>query len=139
LGEAEGNIEALSVPFKACVQAVAQVSQRGLTIKVPVADDVTGPLSDALNMLADETAKVLVDVTHISNAVATASRTVKTQSDTVVSLANTEREQVVQTADQLAAAADAMNHIADLAQTCNTVAEQAIQKTQVALETVTST
>gem|GEM_PF-308105 len=139
LAEAESENEALNNSVVALLQAVAQLSQRDLTIKVPVANDVTGPVADALNMLADETARVLVDVTHISNAVATASRTVKTQSDTVVTLAQTEREQVVQTADQLAAAADAMSHIADLAQTCNTVAEQAIQRTQVALETVTST
>src|SRR5215510_11319473 len=139
LADAEQENEILNNSVMALLQAVAQLSQRDLTIKVPVANDVTGPVADALNMLADETAKVLVDVTHISSAVATASRTVKTQSDTVVTLANTEREQVVQTADQLAAAADAMNHIADLAQTCNTVAEQAIQRTQVALETVTST
>jgi methyl-accepting chemotaxis protein len=139
LAEAESENEALNNSVVALLQAVAQLSQRDLTIKVPVANDVTGPVADALNMLADETAKVLGDVTHISSAVATASRTVKTQSDTVVTLANTEREQVVQTADQLAAAADAMNHIADLAQTCNTVAEHAIQRTQGALETVTST
>src|SRR5215813_1278077 len=139
LAEAERENEALNNSVVALLQAVAQLSQRDLTIKVPVANDVTGPVADALNMLADETARVLVDVTHISNAVATASRTVKTQSDTVVTLAQTEREQVVQTADQLAAAADAMNHIADLAQTRNTVAEQAIEKTQEALETVTST
>jgi methyl-accepting chemotaxis protein len=139
LAEAERENEALNNSVVALLQAVAQLSQRDLTVKVPVANDVTGPVADALNMLTDETAKVLGDVTHISNAVATASRTVKTQSDTVVTLANTERGQVVQTADQLAAAAAAMNHIADLAQTCNTVAEHAIQRTQVALETVTST
>jgi len=139
LADAEQENEVLNNSVMALLQAVAQLSQRDLTIKVPVANDVTGPVADALNMLADETAKVLVDVTHISNAVATVSRTVKAQSDTVVTLANTEREQVVQTADQLATAADAMNRIADLAQTCNTVAEHAIQRTQVALETVTST
>jgi methyl-accepting chemotaxis protein len=139
LAEAERENEALNNSVVALLQAVAQLSQRDLTIKVPVANDVTGPVADALNMLADETAKVLVDVTHISQAVASASQTVKTQSETVVTLANTEREQVVQTADQLAAAADAMHHIADLAQTCNSVAEHAIQRTQVALETVTST
>jgi methyl-accepting chemotaxis protein len=139
LAEAERENEALNNSVVALLQAVAQLSQRDLTIKVPVANDVTGPVADALNMLADETAKVLVDVMHISQAVASASQTVKTQSDTVVTLANTEREQVVQTADQLAAAADAMHHIADLAQTCNSVAEHTIQRTQVALETVTST
>src|SRR5215470_18657286 len=75
LADAERENEALNTSVMALLQAVAQLSQRDLTIKVPVANDVTGPVADALNMLADETAKVLVNVTHISNAVATASRT----------------------------------------------------------------
>ncbi len=139
LAEAEQENEALNASVVVLLQAVARLSQRDLTIKVPVAEDVTGPVSDALNLLTDETAKVLAEVTRISDAVATASRSVKSQSDTVVDLASRERQQVTQTADELAAAAEAMNEIATLAQTCNTTAENAIQKTQMALETVTGT
>src|SRR5262252_929537 len=70
LADAERENEALNTSVVDLLQAVAQLSQRDLTIKVPVANDVTGPVADALNMLADETAKVLVNVTHICNAVA---------------------------------------------------------------------
>jgi methyl-accepting chemotaxis protein len=109
------------------------------SVRVPVAEDVTGPVADALNLLTNETAKVLGEVTRISDAVATASQQVKSQSDAVVTLADQEREQVSRTSEDLAAAADAMSDIAALAQTCNTTAAQAIQRTQAALETVTGT
>jgi methyl-accepting chemotaxis protein len=139
LAEAERENEALNTSVVALLQAVARLSQRDLTIRVPVAEDVTGPVSDALNLLADETAKVLTEVTRISDDVDAVSRGVKSQSDTVVALASKEREQVMQTSKELAMAAEAMNEIASLAQTCNTAAENAIQNTQAALETVTGT
>jgi methyl-accepting chemotaxis protein len=139
LAEAERQNEALNTSVLNLLYAVSQLSKKDLTVKVPVVQDVTGPVADALNLLADETSKVLVDVTRISDDVARASRSVKTQSDALVVLADAEREQVTQTAEQLASAAEAMNDIADLAQVCNTVAEKAINRTQAALETVTGT
>lgn len=121
------------------LQAVSQLSQRDLTIKVPVTEDMTGPVADALNLLTDETARVLQGVTRISEEVAVASEKVKTQSDSVIAVANTERQAVEQTASELAAAAETMNHIAELAQACNAAAEAAIKTTENALQTVTST
>ncbi len=139
LTEAQQENEALNNSVVDLLQAVAQLSQKDLTIHVPVSEDVTGPVADALNLLTNETANVLTEVTTISNEVATTSRSVKAQSDIVVELADTERDQVSQTSNELAAASEAMNEIAELAQTCNTTAEQAIERTQVALETVTNT
>ena len=121
------------------LQAVSQLSQKDLTVKVPVTEDVTGPVADALNLLTTETATVLQGVTRISEQVATASDTVKAQSDTVIAVADTERQAVDQTAADLATAADTMKQIAELAQTCNAAAETAIKTTQTALQTVTST
>lgn len=121
------------------LQAVSRLSQRDLTIKVPVNEDVTGPMADALNLLTAETAKVLTDVTHVSEAVATASDKVKAQSDTVIAVANDERQEVEQAAAELATAAEDMNRIADLARACNQTAEAAIETTRKALDTVVST
>lgn len=121
------------------LQAVSRLSQRDLTIKVPVNEDVTGPMADALNLLTAETAKVLTDVTHVSEAVATASDKVKAQSDTVIAVANDERQEVEQAAVELATAAEDMNRIADLARACNQTAEAAIETTRKALDTVVST
>jgi methyl-accepting chemotaxis protein len=139
LAEAERENEALNNSVVNLLQSVAQLGQRDLTVRAPVAEDITGAVSDALNSLAEETATVLTQVTKISAQVATASRKVKMQSDAVVSLADQERAQVEQTSNELAAAAEAMNEIASHAQECNRAAEKAIHNTQIALETVTGT
>ena len=139
LVQTERENEQLNDSIINLLQAVSQLSQKDLTVKVPVTEDVTGPVADALNLLTTETATVLQGVTQISEQVATASDTVKMQSDTVITVAENERQAVEQTAADLATAADTMKQIAQLAQTCNAVAETAIKTTQTALQTVTST
>lgn len=139
LATAEHENEVLNDSIVTLIQAVSQLSEKDLTVRVPVAEDVTGTVADALNFLTSETAEVLAEVTRISESVATASRSVKGQSDAVISLATAEREQVTETAEQLAAAAVAMNDIAALAQVCNSTAETAINRTQTALNTVENT
>jgi methyl-accepting chemotaxis protein len=139
LVKVEQENEQLNDSIIRLLQAVSQLSQRDLTVKVPVTEDMTGPVADALNLLTDETAKVLRGVTRISEEVAVASDKVKTQSDTVIAVAETERQAVERTAAELVSAASAMRQIAELAQNCNTTAETAIKTTQAALQTVTST
>jgi len=139
LVQSERENEMLNDSVISLLQAVSQLSQRDLTVKVPVTEDVTGPVADALNLLTGETAKVLLGVTHISEEVASASDKVKAQSDTVIAVANNERHEVEKAASDLAAASEAMNRIAELARACDEAAEQAIKTTQVALETVTNT
>ena len=136
---AERENEQLNDSIINLLQAVSLLSQRDLTIKVPVTEDVTGPVADALNLLTEETARVLRGVTEISEKVASASAMVKKQSENVIAVAENERQSVDRTAVDLAAAAEAMQGIAQLAQTCNTAAETAIETTQAALRTVTST
>ncbi len=121
------------------LQAVAQLSQKDLTVKVPVAKDVTGAVADALNLLTDETGKVLAEVSEISAEVTNASLKVKEQADLVIEAAETEHDQIKHTAESLSDAAKRMNQIADLAKVCNTAADNAIRTTQRALETVTNT
>ncbi len=139
LVETEHQNEQLNDSVINLLQAVSQLSQRDLTVKVPVTEDMTGPVADALNLLTDETSKVLQNVTRISEDVATASEKVKSQTDKVMIVADNERQAVEQTAIELTSAADAMQHIAELAQACNAAAETAIKTTQSALQTVTST
>ena len=121
------------------LQAVAQLSRKDLTVKVPVTADVTGPVADALNLLTGETAKVLQQVSDISAEVTAASLKVKAQSDTVMNAAALESQQVEQTAQSLERASETMTQIAAMAQHCNGAAERAIKTTQQALETVTGT
>jgi len=121
------------------LQAVAQLSNKDLTVKVPVTANVTGAVADALNLLTGETSKVLQQVSDISADVADASLKVKQQSDTVMTVAEEERRQVEHTVQSLESASRTMATIADLAQTCNSAADRAIKTTEQALQTVNST
>lgn len=139
LVQAEQENENLNDSIILLLQGVSQLSQRDLTVRVPVREDVTGPMADALNLLTTETAKVLTDVTHVSEEVALASDKVKEQSDTVIAVANAERQEVERAAAELTAAATDMNQIAELARSCNQIAEQAIDTTRKAQATVVDT
>ena len=121
------------------LKAAFQLSQRDLTVQVPVTEDVTGPLADAINQMATETSKVLLNVRHVAEEVVDASIQVKAQGEKVSNVAEAEREVVDSTISELATAAEAMNKISEVAQSCNEIADQASRTTQEALVTVTRT
>ena len=121
------------------LQSVAQLSRKDLTVKVPVAEDVTGAVSDALNVLTTETAGVLARVTDVAQEVAGISEQVKVQADSVMATARSERSEVQEAARELTVAAQTMQDIAKLAQDCNEAAGRAIGTTRTALESVGAT
>lgn len=139
LHQAEEENERLNNSIIELLKATFQLSQRNLTVQVPVTEDVTGPLADAINQMSSETSKVLLDVRHITEQVEAASQQVKQQGDNVSRVAEAEREVVDTTMEELSAAAEAMSKIAEVAQSCNEIATQATRSTQTALATVTST
>lgn len=139
LVETEQANEQLNDSIIQLLQAVSQLSQRDLTVTVPVNEDITGPMADALNLLTSETAKVLANVTQLSEDVAAASNKVKAQSDAVLAVADEERQEVERAATELTTAAEDMDRIAGLAKVCNQTAGEAIDTTRKALETVEST
>jgi methyl-accepting chemotaxis protein len=106
---------------------------------VPVSEDVTGPVADALNLLSSETAKVLNRVIIGANQVSEVSKQVKIHSDNVINVAREEKREVEKTVTELNIASDVMIDIAKLAASCNEAAEKAIQNTDKAQETVLST
>jgi methyl-accepting chemotaxis protein len=121
------------------LQAVAQLAKKDLTVRVPVNENVTGAIADALNLLTNETAKVMADVNNISADVTKASMTVQAKAETLLAGAEKDRDEADRTAASLESAAQSMHNIANLAQACNAVADNAIKSTQQALATVTST
>lgn len=140
LAKAEQENEQLNNSIIKLLQASHQLSlQRDLTVQVPVTEDVTGPLADAINQMASEMSKVLLKVRNITDYVESASLQVKKQGDKVSIVAEKEREEVNVTMNELSAAAEVMNKIAEVAQSCNEIANQATNTTQTALETVNST
>ncbi len=135
----EQENERLNESVLVLLQAVAQLANKDLTVKVPVSSDVTGAVSDALNLLTSETAKVLLDVSNISADVTEASLKVKQQADLVMAAAAEEHNEVEHTAVSLSQASREMRQIAELAQNCNRAADNAIQTTQQALDIVNNT
>jgi len=121
------------------LQAVAKLSQKDLTVTVPVSEDVTGLIADALNVLANETSKVLNRVVQLAGNVASVSQQVKTQSDSVILVAQEEKREVEQSNIELNNASEAMLGVAQLAVSCNEAAEKAIKNTDKAQETVLDT
>ncbi|BBL75271.1 methyl-accepting chemotaxis protein [Methylomagnum ishizawai] len=122
------------------LQAVAGVAQnKDLTVQLPVAEDITGLVADALNLLSGETAKVLVRVNEIAQSVARVSQEVKSQADTIIQVATEEKREVEQAATELTEASTAMRDISLLAQSCNEAAEKAIRNTDKAQEAVLNT
>jgi methyl-accepting chemotaxis protein len=131
--------ETLNSSIITLLQAVAKLSQKDLTTKVPVSEDVTGLIADALNLLATETSKVLNRVVQLADNVATVSQKVKTQSDSVIQVASEEKIEVEQSNAELNNASEAMLGVAKLAVSCNEAAEKAIKNTDKAQETVLDT
>jgi methyl-accepting chemotaxis protein len=121
------------------LQSVHQLSQRDLTARAPVTQDIIGTVSDSINMLTDETAKVLHGVSRIAGQVATASGKVQTQSALVSKTAEDERISVGQMIVSLTDATLTMNQVSALAEQTNVSAAQATQATDTALETVNAT
>jgi methyl-accepting chemotaxis protein len=121
------------------LQTVAKLAGKDLTAKAPVAEDVTGAVADALNMLTRETAGVLLRVTDVAAEVAKVSEQVKEQSDSVMATARSERNEVQVAARELTDASQNMQSIAQLAQDCNDAAQRAITTTRTALESVGAT
>lgn len=119
--------------------AVSQLSQHDLTVRVPVTEDVTGPVADAINQMVSEIGDLLNDASSVADQVSRAAQRVKEQSDAVRAMAAEEGLEVDAMAAELEAAARTMQDIAELAQRCDDAATRASETTSTALETVTGT
>lgn len=137
--KAEAENEQLNDSVISILQAVNQISQRDLTVQAPVTEDVIGTVSDSINALTNETARVLHGVTNIAGQVAVVSGNVKTQAEQVTRTAEEERQNVGQMVESLLDATQTMNQVAALAEQSNESAEQATQVTDNALGTVNDT
>lgn len=124
----------------ALLEGAARISRdRDLGVKVPVTEDVTGPVADALNQLTTDTARVFGQVQLLATQVAEAANAVRGQGVKVSEVAEGERATIQATAETLAAAASTMVKIAETAQRSNQAAQEATTTTATALETVNTT
>jgi methyl-accepting chemotaxis protein len=139
LARAELDNSQLNDSVIALLRAVSRLSQRDLTVRVPVTEDVTGPVADAINQLATETGRVLGDVSRVANQVAVASAQVKTNAESVNATAQDQETEALDTAVKMNHASERLNDISNLAQQCNELARSAAHNTESAVATVTGT
>ena len=137
--KAEAENEQLNTSVISILQSVHQLSQRDLTVRAPVTQDVIGTVSDSINALTMETSKVLQGVSLIAGSVAQASDKVRIQGQLVSKTAEDERTNVGKMVESLSEATQTMNQVATLAAQSNISAAQATQATDAALVTVNGT
>ena len=121
------------------IKALGLIAQKDLTVKVPVSADITGTVSDAVNLLTTETARTLEGVKHISEQVNAISEHLQEQSSLVIQFADGEKRQILATAKALEMLARAMNDVASHAETADASAAKAIENTQQARHSVEET
>ena len=131
--------EALNNSIIALIRALGLITRKNLTIKVPVSPDITGTISDAVNLLTSETAKTLQEVREISHEVNGVSEKLQDQTGVVMQFAENERRQIIATSKTLEILARTMSHIAINSEEASVSANQAIEYTQSARESVLRT
>jgi methyl-accepting chemotaxis protein len=140
LQEASMENERLNNSVVDIMQAVGNIATtKDLTARVPVAEDLTGAIADAMNLLNEETGRVLGNVARVSKDVATASEALRAQSDIATNASVREQAEVDQAARELGQAAQSLGMIAERATVCNESAERAVQSTKESLAIVNLT
>ena len=139
MARASDDNEKLNNSVIMLLEAVSELSNRDLTVRVPIAEDVTGPVADAMNMLTTETARVLGDIRQTSSRVAETAAMVENQGSKINQLADEERVIIEDTMSNLDKASKAMVLIARQAKMSNDIAIRATSSTQEALEAVAQT
>ena len=118
------------------LDAVFDLSERNLTVRAKVTEDATGPLADAINQLAEDTADVLRQVRDVATSVESTSQDVNHYALEVNKLAQLERSEAAETAIQLDTILQRLDSIAASAQQANKVADTTSSTTRHAQETV---
>ncbi len=136
MAHAEQENEALNNSIMELLETVSALSSKDLTVTVPVAEDITGAVGDAINLLANETADVLNSIRQVAQKVDQTAAVVRTQSDKVSGVAENERKVLGHTVAKLEHAAKKMNAIASHAQNCNRLADETTETTELALRKV---
>jgi methyl-accepting chemotaxis protein len=115
------------------------MSERDLTVSVPVTADVAGPVADAINLMAAETSTVLKRVNQLARGVGQTSIKVS-RGAMQVAAAATEQGKVTELASkELAEAAGVLAEIAELARNCRAIADDTTKTTSIAVQSVNGT
>jgi methyl-accepting chemotaxis protein len=139
LGDVANEKERLNNSVIGLFAAMGALSEKDLTIRAPVTEDIIGTLGDAINQLTDVTATVLHHVTKVAGVVEHASERMKQQSDVVNDMAKEEDVIVVRLISNLETAMASIGEVAIYARDSSRAAAEATQSTESAMQTVQAT
>ena len=139
LEEKEAENARLNSSVISLIQNVFMLSEKDLTVRVPVSEDITGAVADSINQLAVSMNEVLHEVTDFADQVTSASTQVKAQSGTVITYAEREQEEINQTLKGLESVVKAMQVIAKLAYLSSKSSQRAIETSEAAMSSVNDT
>jgi methyl-accepting chemotaxis protein len=139
LSNAASENERLNNSVIGLFTAMGALSEKDLTIRAPVTEDIIGTLGDAINQLTDVTATVLHHVTRIAGVVEHASERMKQQSDVVNDMAKEEDVIVVRLISNLETAMASIGEVAIFARDSSRAAAEATESTESAMQTVQAT
>ena len=121
------------------LQGVFQLSNKDLTVRAPVTEDIIGTVSASVNQLADEIGTTLVDVRSVANEVRRTSGTLQEQSRFVENAALRERESLNSMAETLSRTTQQLSDVARLSTTSSATALRTATATQAAQTAVEGT
>ena len=121
------------------LQTVFQLSNKDLTARAPVTEDVVGTLSSSINQFSDETSRTLGEVQDVANQVREISVAVRQQAAQVEATALQEQQSLKYMSQSLTQATEQLTHVAALSDQSNQTAERAAAATQAALTAVDGT
>ncbi len=131
--------ETLNNSVIALLETVFQLSNKDLTVRADVTEDVIGTLSSSINQLSVETGRTLHEVRLIADEVREASEFVNVQASQVDETARDERQALEQMAANLNRANTQLSQVVALTDRSNRTAELAGAATETALRSVAAT
>jgi methyl-accepting chemotaxis protein len=131
--------EQLNTSVIGLLQTVFQLSNKDLTARADVTEDLIGTLSSSINQLTDETGRTLAEVHQIANQVRETSEAVSQQASRVDETAQGERQALEVMSVNLQRATKQLMQVAQLSDDSNKVAERASSATDGALRAVSAT
>ncbi len=137
--KAENENESLNASVIGLLQAVFQLSDRDLTVRAQVSEDIIGTVASAINQFTDETGRTLTEVQTIAKQVENTAAEVRLQADVVEQTAKDERQSLSRMAGNLTLATEQLTQVASLSETSDKTAQEAGVATLAALVAVNGT
>jgi methyl-accepting chemotaxis protein len=139
LEKANKENEQLNTSVISLLQTVFQLSNKDLTARAEVTEDVIGTLSSSINQFSDETSRTLAEVNSIATQVRETSEAVSAQASRVDERAQDDRSSLELMSNNLQRATKQLMQVAQLSDDSNKAAERASSATDGALRAVSAT